>query len=117
VTDFLGNAIPLTDDGVGQATTRIGVTAPQLWAVFDVETKSCGFRPDRRPDILFEHRVFHNLTNGRFDSEAPDLSNTAQDGYGAPGAGQYDRIARAIRLDREAALKSTSWGIGQVMGF
>ncbi len=117
MADFLGEAIPLTSDGIGQATTRLGVTAAQLWAVLEVETKGCGFLPDRRPEILFEHRVFHRLTGGRFDREAPDISNTGLDGYGAPGAHQYDRLRVAMGLDREAALKSASWGIGQVMGF
>jgi hypothetical protein len=26
-------------------------------------------------------------------------------------------LAKAVQLDRTAALKSTSWGLGQVMGF
>jgi hypothetical protein len=117
MTDFLGTATPLTTEGIGGATTRMGVTAPQLWAVLEVETKGCGFLPDRRPEILFEHRVFQRLTGGRFDEEAPALSNANQHAYGAPGANQYLRLQSAIRLDREAALRSASWGIGQVMGF
>jgi hypothetical protein len=101
---------------VGLATTQLGVTAPQLWAVLQVETGGCGFFPDRRPQILFEHRTFQKLTAGRFDREAPDLSNSGHN-YGAGGANQYLRLERAIALDRDAALKSTSWGIGQVMGY
>jgi hypothetical protein len=56
------------------------------------------------------------FTGGRFDREAPDLSNSGHD-FGAAGANQYDRLERAEALDRDAALKSTSWGIAQVMGF
>lgn len=33
------------------------------------------------------------------------------------GAHQYDRLNLAMRLDRNAALQSTSWGLGQTMGF
>jgi hypothetical protein len=55
------------------------------------------------------------LTGGRFDREAPDLSNSGH-AYGAGGANQYSRLERAIALDRDPALKSTSWGIGQVLG-
>src|SRR5581483_5777658 len=47
----------------------------------------------------------------------PDISNPQPGGYGPPGAAQYDRLARAIALDRAAALRSASWGLGQVMGF
>lgn len=117
---FLGTANPLTPTGIGQATRQLGVTAAQLWAVIHVETGGCGFLPDRRPEILFEHRKFREFTNGRFDRDAPDLSNSGHD-YGAAGANQYSRLERAMALGgldiAEAALKSTSWGMGQVMGF
>src|SRR5512132_4482844 len=38
-------------------------------------------------------------------------------GYRDAGALQYQRLALAMRLDEEAALRSTSWGLGQTMGF
>jgi len=36
---------------------------------------------------------------------------------GKGGAFQHDRLARAVALDRKAALESASWGLGQVMGY
>src|SRR5262249_36401902 len=51
------------------------------------------------------------------DAVAPDLSSPTAGGYGAAGTHQHDRLERAIQLDRLAALQSTSWGLGQVMGF
>ena len=33
------------------------------------------------------------------------------------GKYQYERLAAAMVLNRRAALRSASWGIGQVMGF
>jgi len=120
MAQFLGTANPLTPTGIGLATRQLGVTAAQVWAVIQVETGGCGFLPDRRPEILFEHRKFQEFTNGRFDRDAPDLSNSGHD-YGAAGANQYIRLERAIALGgpdiAEVALKSTSWGMGQVMGF
>ena len=100
-----------------EATSALDVSLPALWAVMTVETKGCGFLPDRRPLILFERHVFRRITKGRFDGEAADLSNPAPGGYGAAGAYQYDRLDRALKLDRTAALQSCSWGLGQVMGF
>ena len=68
--------------------------------------------------ILFERHVFRRETGGgKFDAIAPDLSNATPGGYGTRGDNQYRRLQRAIALDRRAALRSTSWGIGQVMGF
>ena len=82
-----------------------------------VETRGCGFLPDRRPFILYERHIFSRETDSRFDVAHPDISNRSPGGYGAGGANQYDRLGRAMALDRTAALRSTSWGIGQVMGF
>ncbi len=82
-----------------------------------VETSGCGFLSDRRPQILFERHWFAKLTHGKFNDTAPDISNTVAGGYGSRGAPQYDRLERAIVLDRTAALRSTSWGLGQIMGF
>jgi hypothetical protein len=31
--------------------------------------------------------------------------------------GEYERLAKALALDEQAALESASWGLGQVMGF
>lgn len=114
---FTGKAAPLSQQGIDSVLGRLGVDAPALWAVLTVETSGCGFLPDRRPKILFERHWFSRLTNGRFDEQAPDLSNRNAGGYGDGGAFQYERLTRALALDRESALKSTSWGLGQVMGF
>ncbi len=114
---FEGKALPLSPQGISSALGRLGVDAPVLWAVLTVETSGCGFLPDRRPKILFERHWFNRLTDGRFDNQAPDISNSRAGGYGSGGAFQYERLVRAMALDRAAALKSTSWGLGQVMGF
>lgn len=114
---FEGKGNPLSEAGLLQAADALGVGLPALWAVMTVETKGCGFLPDRRPQILFERHVFRKRTGGRFDAAAPDLSHRAAGGYGPTGPHQYDRLIRAMALDEPAALESTSWGLGQVMGF
>jgi hypothetical protein len=114
---FEGKGRPVSENGIKDAGKALGVGIPALLAVMTVETKGCGFLPDRRPVILFERHWFRKLTNGQFDAVAPDLSNPVWGGYGASGANQYERLERAISLDRKAALESTSWGVGQVMGF
>jgi len=95
----------------------MGIKAAELWAVLTVETSGCGFLPDRRPKILFERHIFSRETGSRFDASNPDISNGTPGGYGAAGANQYNRLEQALALDRLAALRSTSWGIGQIMGF
>ena len=114
--DFVGAAAPLTAAGVSQFLADTGAAEADLWAVLSVETSGCGFLPDRRPKILFERHKFHALTGGAYDQSHPDVSAPSAGGYGLGGANQYNRLAEAVTLDRQAALRSTSWGIGQIMG-
>ncbi len=112
--DFVGKSRALSTDGLNATAQALAVQGPEIWAVLAVETSGCGFLGDRRPQILFERHIFHRLTGGRFDDG--QISDPTAGGYGAGGANQYDRLARAIALDRGAALQSASWGLGQVMG-
>ena len=116
MVEFAGAGAPLTSSGMSRSSSTLGVGLPEMWSVLSVETSGCGFLPDRRPKILFERHVFHRLTGGRFDADDPDVSQPSQGGYGPGGAHQYERLAAAIQLDRAAALQSTSWGLGQIMG-
>lgn len=115
--EFAGRGLPMTAPGFAECAEALGVHAAEVWAILTVETRGCGFLPDRRPLILFERHIFHRETGGLHDAAAPDISQPGMGGYGGGGAVQYERLARALALDRRAALRSASWGIGQVMGF
>ena len=113
---FVGKATPLDGEGLEEALDLLGTGQPELWAVLSVETAGSGFFPDRRPRILFERHIFRRETDGQYDGQYPDISNPLPGGY-LFGAREYDRLGTALALDRTAALSSTSWGVGQVMGF
>lgn len=113
---FEGAGQPLDSSGFTTALSQIGGNKEALWSILQVETRGFGFFPDRRPKILYERHIFHGRTGGRFDGVAPDLSNEEPGGYSS-GANEYTRLKRAMLLDRNAALESASWGLGQVMGF
>lgn len=115
--EFAGQAVPLSDTDIAEVAASLGIERAVVAAVADVESSGNGFLPDKRPKILFEAHVFFRLTNGRFGQS--NISAPAQDHslYGASGAHQYDRLAQAISLDRDAALQSASWGRWQIMGF
>ena len=103
-----GKSLAITSNGFAEAANDLGVKAPEIWTVFAVETSGCGFLPDRRPSILYERHIFSRLTKGQFDDG--DISDPSPGGYGPGGAHQYDRLARAIALDRNAALQSALVG-------
>ena len=125
---FYGRGQPLTRAGLKKALALLGLgpnDAAYIWTVVEVEpagvTQGFGFRSDRRPQILFERHMFRKYTHGRFDNEAPDVSGPAG-GYGLLSE-QYVKLEKALALCAQAklgtdpALKSASWGMGQVMGF
>lgn len=115
--EFSGRGRPLTQKAVDSAVAELDVPAATFWAVMAVESRGFGFLADRRPKILFERHVFHERTGGRFSAAHPDISNKKSGGYGGAGAPQFERLSKAIALDRKAALESASWGLGQVMGY
>lgn len=112
--EFAGPATPMTDEAVEQAAKSLGCPVAAVRAVIDVESRG-GFLSDGRPKILFERHYFCRLTGGKYNQGNPDISNPQWGGYKG-GAAEYDRLARAIKLDRDAALRSASWGAFQIMG-
>jgi hypothetical protein len=114
--DFQGAGAPATREGILAVLDTLNLKLPQLLAVVTVETSGCGCFADRRPTILFERHIFSKQTGGKFDAQNPDISNRTPGGY-SHGHAEYNRLAEAVQLDRTAALKSASWGLGQLMGF
>lgn len=105
----------LTPEGIARAASTLGCEVAAVKAVIAVEALGDGFLSDGRPKILFERHKFHQFTNGRFD-HVPRVSNAKAGGYEGKEA-EYVRLYIALQLDADAAVKSTSWGLGQVMGF
>jgi hypothetical protein len=116
INTFLGKAAILTKQGFDQVIGRLDVDEASLWALLTVETRGFGYLPDRRPKILYERHIFHKRTSGLFSAANPDISSPESGGY-LGGAAEYARLDRAMKLDRGAALESSSWGLGQIMGF
>ncbi|HZP21674.1 MAG TPA: N-acetylmuramidase domain-containing protein [Bauldia sp.] len=114
--EFIGKGAPLDQAGFDAAQAALGGDPESLWAILAVETRGFGFLADRRQKILFERHIFYKYTKGKFSAANPDISSPTAGGYSG-GAAEYARLAKAIALDRDAALQSASWGLGQIMGF
>lgn len=68
--------------------------------------------------ILFEAKWFHAFTKGKYDKSNPNISSPIWNRkLYVGGQGEYRRFWEAAQLDSEAAFKSTSWGMFQIMGF
>lgn len=114
----------LSTTQIAAAAESLGVTTAALRAVIDVECRGSGFLSDGQPVILFERHVFlRQLQAKKLTAVAdvasktrPDLCNKTAGGYG-PISAQHGRLQAAVAFDRDSALESASWGLGQVMGY
>jgi murein DD-endopeptidase MepM/ murein hydrolase activator NlpD len=103
-----------------QAAARdLDVEVAAVRAVAEVESGGrTGFDDSKRPKILFEIHLFRTNTNQRYDASHPHLSAP----YSSPrrrqsyAKNQYAVIREAFALNADAAVKSASWGMFQVLG-
>ncbi|WP_246683437.1 N-acetylmuramidase family protein [Mesorhizobium sp. B2-1-3A] len=116
-TTFKGAAVRLDDLALPKLGAKIGVGEDEIHAFLDVETRGHGFDSQGRPIILFEPHVFYRNLAGAARAQA-----VAQ-GLAYPKWGEqpypkdsYPRLKSACAIDETAALKSASWGLGQVLG-
>ncbi|AQS46558.1 hypothetical protein BMG03_01125 [Thioclava nitratireducens] len=116
---FTGKALRLADIDLPRIGALIGVGEDEIHAVLDVETSGSGFDHHGRPKMLFEPHVFWKelgpgAKRDRAVREGLAYRQWGEQGY--PGD-SYPRLVRAMKIDAEAALRSASWGLGQIMGF
>ena len=105
----------LTGKDFNGAAESLGVPVAAIKAVAEIEAPGPGFLDTGEPRILFERHKFSRHTGGRYDASHPNISNPKWGGYGRESA-QHGRLAQAVALDRDAALKSASWGKFQILG-
>ncbi|UFS64407.1 N-acetylmuramidase domain-containing protein [Paracoccus denitrificans] len=115
---FKGRATRLTDIDVPRVGRLIGVGEDEIRAVIEVETSGGGFDSQGRPKMLFEpHRFYLELGPGQ-KRTAAEASGLAYQKWGTKPypKDSYPRLALAIKIDANAALRSASWGLGQILG-
>ena len=120
--DFTGAARKVEPSEIDQIANDLGVEPAAFRAVIAVEAAGSGFDKAGRPKALFERHHFYKHLK-----DTPGLLATAEaEGLAYPKWGTkpypkgsdavYAEIIRACAIEEEAALLSTSWGLGQIMG-
>lgn len=116
-SNFQGAAKRLDDIDIPRIGHRIGVGEDELHAFMDVECAGAGFDTLGRPKMLFEPHVFYrNLPAGKRDTAVK--LGLAYPTWGSKPypKNSYPRLVQAMAIDETAALKSASWGLGQILG-
>lgn len=114
---FKGFARRLDDLDLPRLGASIGVGRDEIHAFLHVETSGHGFDAQGRPVILFEPHVFYRNLAGaaRAKAVAAGLAY-AKWGEKPYPRDSYPRLKAACAIDETAALRSASWGLGQVLG-
>jgi len=108
---------------ITEAGGRFGIEPAALLAVAEVESGGQAFAVidgKREPLIRFEGHYFDRRLSPEKQvvARAAGLSSPIAGAVANPISqeGRWNLLSRAVRIDREAAYESVSWGIGQVMG-
>jgi len=119
--DFRGPAVRLSDGDISALALENGIETAALKAIIAVESAGSGFDSKDRPKILFEpHIFFRQVSEDRRDEAITKGLAYRKWGsvpYPKGSDAQYARLLAAMDIDETAALKSASWGMGQIMGF
>ena len=120
--NFVGAAVHMQAEEIPAVASEMGIEPAVLRAVLSVETGGRGFDAYGRPKSLFERHYFY-----RFLADQPDKQSLAvAGGLAYPKWGTrpypngfdavYAEIEAACEIDLDCALRSASWGLGQIMG-
>lgn len=117
----------LTNEMIKNLANRLGIEPALLKAVQIVEAAGRdGFLADGRPQILFEGHIMYKEFHKKFPDRDLDYLCKRFSMVFYPkwdkskyfgGLGEYKRLELAKEIDEECALKATSWGMFQIMGF
>lgn len=117
----------LTNEMIKDLANRLGIEPALLKAVQLVEAAGRdGFLADGRPQILFEGHIMYKEFHKKFPDRDLDYLCKRFSMVFYPkwdkskyfgGLGEYKRLELAKEIDEECALKATSWGMFQIMGF
>lgn len=118
--NLIGTGLRLAPSDYERAAKTIGCNVSAVRAVVTVEAAGAGFDAKNRLKVLPEPHYFYKLLSGakRDQAVAEGLAypKWGTKPYDTTQDARYDRLARMMAIDVEAALDSCSWGLGQIMG-
>ena len=95
----------ITEQDKIELAEKFGIEYRILCTVLKVESAGSGFSKDGRIKIQFEPYHFRKYTGVRIANVVENQKK------------EYKAYFDAVDIDENAAMLSTSWGLGQIMGF
>ena len=115
----------LTNERIAEIAKEFRIDPAALLAVKEVESGGSGFWPNGRAKILFEGHIFYQLlskltTQARINQLCRDFPNIVYPTWNRNkykgGLGEYSRLGQAIKINKDLAYQSASYGLFQIMG-
>jgi len=114
----------LNDNQIKQAAKKHHLEFAAIKAVIAVESSGRGYLRNGKVKILFEGHIFWNqlqakqISPAKYQKQYPNIIYPKwTKRYYKGGNAEHKRLALAKKINNEAALKSASWGMFQIMGF
>lgn len=121
--EYRGSGTRLQYGELAQIAQEYGLEEAHLKTVIEVETSGKGFNASGWPEFLFEpHRFYANLKSQPNKLRDAIASGCAYPAWRGPGSYpktlqlRIQQFLKAASIDETAAIKSASWGLGQIMG-
>lgn len=115
---WVGAARRLDDIDLPTIGKMISVGEDEVHAILDVESSGSGFDAKGRVKILFEPHIFYRELGPGTKRDKAVAQGLAYPAWKRDyPSDSYPRLIAAIAIDREAAFRSASWGLPQMMGF
>ena len=109
--------IGISEEDYIRASKMLDCDVAAIKAFAKVESRGSGFLSDGRPVILFERHIFNRLLKKKgMTCEDKSICATKAGGY-LGGSKEHGRLEKAVKIDRDSALQSASWGMFQVVAF
>ncbi len=113
---FIGTSKRLEDIDIPRIASLINCGEDEIHAFMDVEAAGSGFDTIGRPKMLFEPHLFYRNLSGAQRDKAVSRGLAYPSWKRDYPKDSYPRLQDAILINQDAALSSTSWGLGQILG-
>lgn len=115
--DFQTDKTPLLPGAYARVGKTIGVSEDVVRAVVEVETNGRSYDSRGRLRALYEPHVAWARSSGSVRASLASIGLAYPKWKKNYPKDSYLRIERAMAVDEDVALKATSWGLPQIMGF
>lgn len=114
--NFKGSGVRIDDIDLPRIGRQIGVGEDEIHALLEVEASNSGFDKQNRLKMLYEPHLMWRNTQGEQRATLASMGLAYPNQVYNYPKDSYPRLERAMKVNELQALRSCSWGLGQILG-